>query len=124
MAMTKAQQSYAIGKINTIVDAKVKETQEAEGWPRVSLTSRQKHQLIVSGEVKLKEDISNATPVSLSEYQATYFDFSKHEKAAGISKKGQARIDKLLVARGMASDEVMLGDSAEALALLKTIESL
>ena len=121
MAMTKAQQSYALGKITTIVDAKVKETREAEGWSRVSLRQDERHHLIVSGKVKLKKDLSKC----VNNYNTNdYFDFSTYEKSSGISKKGQARIDKLLTAKSKASDEAMLGDSAEALELLRTIEGL
>ena len=121
MAMTKVQQTYALSKISTIVAAKVSETKEAEGWPRVSLSTTDKHQLIVEGKVKVKKDFSD-TPHYHS--PTSYFDFSKYEKKAGISKKGQARLDLLSSALEKAKDEVMLGDSSEALALLSSIEKL
>jgi len=119
--MTKAQQSYALGKITTLIQAKVQETKDTEGWPRVRLSPRTKSQMIIDGKVKLKKDLSD---VSLHSSVYACFDFSKHEKDSGVSKKGQTRIDLLLAAQEKANDEVMLGDSAEALILLETIRGL
>jgi len=121
MTMTKAQQSYALSKISTLIQGKVQETKDTEGWPRKSLTYSERHAFIVSGKVKLKKDLSKC---GTSSNVAAYFDFSKYEKEAGMSKKGQTRIDLLLAAQEKATDEVMLGDSAEALALLESIKSL
>tara|TARA_R110000764_G_scaffold164451_1_gene251525 strand:- start:1356 stop:1712 length:357 start_codon:yes stop_codon:yes gene_type:complete len=116
--MTKAQQVYTLQKIKSIIEAKVAETKKAEGWPRITLYNEAKHALIVSGEVKLKK----LKDITLGYHQGNYFDFSKHEQEAGISAKGQKRLDQLGAIQVQAEDEIMLGDSQEALALLETLK--
>lgn len=113
MAMTKSQQEYALQRIDNIYKDKKSALEEKYGFKGVSLSKQEKFDLVKSGQVSLKSEL--AAPYNL--YDA--FDFSNFEREAGFFPEGKVKLDKLDGERKWLRDEIMLGDSQEALNMLK-----
>lgn len=124
MSMTKTQQNYAISKAKEIIFKKKDLIKKEHGWPATRLTNNEKHNLIVTGKVKL---LSKKKMPSKAGYRldvSDYFDFTPFEKDSGMSKKGERLLSELDKALEEVEEKIMLGDSKEAISLLENLRAL
>lgn len=113
--MTKTQTDYALLRLTEHYRRQRDDILDAVGTPAVILTPEEKWRYIRRGEAV---PYSLAAPASHKRW-AEVFDWSPFERAQHVSSSGQQRLDALQEAYKRAKDEIMLGDSQEALELLR-----
>ena len=116
--MNQQQRKYVLERISAIEDQAAKKIADKHTTVGVYLTWDMKRALINSGEVKLLRDTRGYKNVEDA------FDWSKHERKKKINSAAlSADLAKLGAQATKARDELMLGDTAEALALIQRLES-
>lgn len=116
MPVTKQQREYALMRISNIFSAKRKELEEEHYVEPVKLDTKEKWDLVKKGEVKPNK--YNRAPGNYQRWTEV-FDFSKFETDGQWSKTGKQKISKLEAEEQNAKDTLMLGDAAEALAIIE-----
>lgn len=120
--MNQAQKNYTTRRINEIEQKKICDLSTECTIPAVSLTPKQKYDLIKSGKVVL---------LPLSKFDANqygycridgFYDFSKFERYQSMSENFEKRKEKIKLAASKARDSVMLGDDSEALGAIQAFE--
>jgi hypothetical protein len=114
--MTAQQRKYATERVAEIEKQRLAANDETHSTPGVSLTPKERFDLLVAGKVPL---VAGRTEVGNAAYVYQVFDFSAFESPARIDTeardKGRAAIRKEAAA---IRDKIMLGDADEALQLL------
>ena len=118
--MNQTQKKYTINRIANVVSEKKNEAKNKFTTPAVSLTDKQKYDLVASGKVKMFPYNDNGYY-----YNGFRFDFSKYESDSKFNKeayeKAIAELDKL---HTKANDMIMLGDDCdEAVKILSQLEN-
>ena len=116
MAMTKAQQAYALSRLKEIFTRRCKEIKEEFTTPAKDITLREKLCLISKGEVSLLPSDKLSTFTKLVDS----FDFSEYTYPELTSPEGLKKLQQLKVSYEEVSDQIMLGDAGEALGLLQS----
>lgn len=124
--MNAQQRKYAQERIGELTTLKVAAIKAANTTPAKLLSDEDKLKLVKAGTVKIKDDLSADNFGSgRYNYISSFFDFSKHEKAAVYNEaKAKPLIEKVVKAAQFAKDEIMLGQEYEALAAIKAFEKL
>lgn len=123
--MNTHQKKYALERIDGLKTIKIRQAEEKYTSKEVKLTSEEKYKLIASGKVK----IFSFDKVYRNHYSSPdlypSFDFSDHEKPSKLDHTKYDPIYKnvCLIAQ-QAKDQIMLGDCAEALRLIQTLEDI
>lgn len=118
--MNQEQKRYALNRINEVKSQKIGEAREKFRIKAVRLSYEERFNLIYAGKVKLlpRTEISQYTDLSNA------YDFSKYETPDGFKPpfiEVEKTINKL---SNDARDQIMLGDCAEAIELIKQLENL
>lgn len=120
--MNKSQQEYARGRVRKILEMKkleitAKHTKEAK-----SLTSEERANLLRSGKVKLRPDV---TKIESYTDVTDVFDFSKYAWPRAIDTAAVEKAMAPLEAEATAiEDQIVLGDGSEALAAIERFAAL
>jgi hypothetical protein len=110
--MNKTQIEYAHHRINVLLAAKVDECRARHTKPAVTITDERRAELVRTGKVKLKPEIT-----SINHYHkaAEVFDFSKFATPTTVDEKSVDREMKGLRAEAQVlKDKIMLGDTVAA----------
>lgn len=114
--MNQQQAKYTIARIDQLEARKLEELRKACTTPAKRLSSHERADLIRKGKVKLRAD---CTDINYHTDVVNAFDFSKHEWSERLSDDHEARAAAVKAQASRVRDEVMLGDNAEALKLLR-----
>jgi len=117
--MSASEKKYAVERIGEVLRVKQAAVYKANEIPAKTLSKKKKYDMIKKGEVPLKPRDSQNNYGHLSDF----FDFSKHESVAKRPERCGVLIDRLEKKAAAARDQIMLGDSAEALRLIQELES-
>ena len=117
--MNQKQREYAIGRVNKIVEARSRAISEKFSKETRLLSDKEKADLLRTGAVKLRDDVNeicNYTDVVRAFDFAPFEDREKHlpgyeEALAALQAEGRR-----------VTDQIMLGDSEAAVALLTAFE--
>ena len=118
--MTKQQRDYALTRVREIFNKRLKELTDENSFPPVQMTDAERFSLIESGEVRLRKVISSYIRETLfSSYDWppawAYKTIIDHEAMATEKANMVKKLQQL-------EDTIMLGDAAEALALIQEYE--
>lgn len=124
--MNQQQKIYAVERIKQVEKIKKSDAHRKFTTRAINLTSEEKYKLISSGKVKV---------LSYSQCKSQYgrgfheldscFDFSKHEEKEKLDiEKYQPICQRIEALAEEARDQIMLGDSQEALKLIRELELL
>ena len=117
--MNTSEKKYAISRIDGIVCDKQQEIDRKTETEAVRLTYEDKMGLVRQGAVKLRKNITYYGQPTFNDM----FDFAKHETPRKVNSAERAKLTASLLAKAhTVRDEVMLGDSKEALKLIAEFE--
>lgn len=111
MAMTKAQQEYALNRLKTIYSEKQKDLTEKYTTPEKRLKEEEKIALIIDQKVVFKDTKKFDYYTKL----ISAYDFSGWESPSTTSEEGLKLLAELQDNYRNTSDLIMLGDAVEAL---------
>lgn len=122
--MNTHQKKYALERIEGLRTIKLRQAEEQYTSKEIKLSSEEKHKLIASGKVKIFSfEKINSRSYSPDLYPS--FDFSDYEKPAKLDRSKYDPIYKNVCDIAQkAKDQIMLGDCAEALRLIQTLEDI
>lgn len=112
--MNQQERKYAIERVTSITNAKIKSITDTYTIPAVRFTTEEKVAKIQKGEYTLS---ANPSRYGLD----GAFDFG--EKGAYLSDEGKELQQKVFNASSKLKDEIMLGDSKVALELIRGFEN-
>ena len=119
--MNQKQKEYAQGRVNRIKDTKIDAAKQVFTTAGKTLEKPEKYELIADGSVVVKSWTTVDSNYNPKLYDS--FDFSEYEKDAVVDQaKLTKRVATIEDAAKHAVDEIMLGDSQEALELIKALE--
>lgn len=111
MAMTKAQQVYAIQRLDQIYKEKLADLKSKYTTPAKKLTPEEKVELAKTRKVSMRDKKTFSTYA----YFYDAFDYSDYEYEESLSQEGAKLISELTTKYEDTSDLIMLGDAFEAL---------
>jgi hypothetical protein len=121
--MRQPQIKYVIERINNIQEQKVREARAKFTTPEVRLNEAQKYELVVKGKVKLFP-LHKITRHGNADWDDA-FDFSAFESMEVFDQKKYVPLAQLIDKKAQeARDSVVLGDSSEAMKILKELEAM
>lgn len=122
--MNQQQKNYIKKRITEIREHKLSTLRNDLTIKAVSLSNRERIDLIRLGKVKMRPstELNRCNEYSLNSL-TTVFDFSKYETKASFNQaKFNERAAKLRAEANRIVDQIMLGDAEEALRLVKEFE--
>lgn len=123
--MNQTQRNYIRKRVDGILQTKTAEARIKLTTKAITLTNLDRVQLIRNKKVKMRAE-SELELKTMGTYGVslnTVFDFSKYETRGGIDQAAIQKAIKILGAKANSiNDEVMLGDSKEALKLIEDFE--
>jgi hypothetical protein len=116
--MNQQQAKYSVERVNTLLSRKLEELRKEYTVQAQPLSDAEIVELIVTGKVGIKADFKRAS--SHYGFQVSdLFDLSKHTWSQHM-RDGYVEAEAALKAQAAkVKDEIMLGDNAQALALLR-----
>ena len=119
--MNKAPLDYAMTRVNGILAAKINQITEQHTKPAQHIDDHQRAELVRSGKVKLRSDISS---ISTYDDVSKVFDFSKFSWASAIDHKAVEKAAKPFRTQAeKLKDKIMLGDENTAMAALEAFSA-
>ena len=123
--MNSKQQNYAMQRVSSICDSKIDKIRVKHTTPAVELTIEELVDLIIAGKVKKRKYPNYEYYGSQPSVLRCIFDFSKFESKAKrdndkIIKESKSVTDECK----RIQDQIMLGDSEEALSLIIAFEKI
>lgn len=123
--MNQAQRTYIKKRVEGILNEKSIKARTRYTTKGVTLTNRERLDLIRSGGVKLRSslELNKLSEYSLSSI-STVFDFDKFETKQSFDQDSYSKVVvKLKAKANEITDKVMLGDAEEALRMIKEFET-
>lgn len=122
--MNQHQKKYAMNRIEALCEIKLRLAEEKFTSKEIKLADEDAYDLISKGKVKIKPWVVIKTRYNSPDLFPSY-DFSKYERASVIDNGKYIPIrDKILGISQKAKDQIMLGDSQEALKIIEELESI
>lgn len=119
--MNKAQLDYAMTRVNGILAAKIKQITEQHTKPAQYIDDHQRAELVRSGKVKLRSDI---TRINTFDDVSKVFDFSKYAWSDTVDTKAVEKAAKPFRTQAeKLKDKIMLGDESTAMAALEAFSA-
>lgn len=116
--MNEKQRQYALNRTAEIFKQKKQEIEDRFTQPEVKLDFRQKHELIRQGDVLLLPEVDLNYYTKLHEA----YDFTNHERKAAVDHtRSNAALASLTQEYHKVRDQIMLGDTQEAVKLLEQL---
>lgn len=124
MKTTPAEKKYAIERVTQICHQKTIVAKGKYVTPKKKLIAEEKYQLISKGKVKLfPETHSNMSRLEYVDL-VDAFDFSAYESDEIESDKYQPVVEKINALKQSACDQIMLGDSQEAMRIIQELSDM
>lgn len=117
--MNSSQKKYAIERVSSIVTKKINQAEKLYTIGAITLTFSAKYQLIRTGKVILLPMDKLRDYVDLVDA----YDFSKHERSSSFQPEFEKKKKELIDLLCQTKDEIMLGNSKEAIDLIAKLES-
>lgn len=121
--MNNAERTYAMNRLTALYNEKERTLSRECSIPAVELKGKDLLAALRKGTLKVRGGHTGngryGSPITEDTYLGDVFDFSPHNKDAAMKPDYETRITKLKAEYSTITDQLMLGDSAEALALIQ-----
>lgn len=114
--MNKQQRDYAMSRVQAIAIAKIEEIRKKHTKPGIQLTPEERYQALVKGEFKVRKSIVRIHPNTDVEDAVT---FNAERETTRDAAKIEAETEKVVAEATRIKDQLMLGDSEAALAMIE-----
>ena len=117
--MTKDEKTYAIKRIDDLKNTALSKIREQCTRPAIEINGEMRLALLRAGKVKVRKD-ARVNDYDHLPRTADLFDWSPHERKRDFNAvKYDKQAEPICAAAQKVSDEIMLGDGAEALRLIQ-----
>ncbi|GEM_PF-6608821 len=116
--MNQQQTKYTLSRVDAVESRKLLELKKEYTVPAKIITHEEAQQLILKKKVPLKA-VSNTESFDSYSRLRDFFDFSKFHYGESFKDGYAEAVDALKSQANRVRDEIVLGDNAQALALLR-----